>query len=76
MDDAAKLEARIKYRNTRFCTECKVVCLYGKPDPCLGELPGVTSACCGHGFSRGYLIFSNGTRIFLDSFAVDKFKLK
>lgn len=34
------------------------------PDPCLGELPGVDFACCGHGgmlkTERGYIAFSNG----------------
>jgi len=34
------------------------------PDPCLGELPGVDYACCGHGGmiegERGYIAFSNG----------------
>lgn len=35
-----------------------------RPDPCLGELPGVEFACCGHGGmvkeERGYIAFSNG----------------
>lgn len=37
------------------------------PDPCLGELPGVDFACCGHGgepgttsTGAGYIKFSNG----------------
>ena len=30
------------------------------PDPCLGYLPGVVNACCGHGVQAGYLIFENG----------------
>lgn len=30
-------------------------------DPCLGELPGVTNACCGHGVrEESYIIFTNG----------------
>lgn len=31
------------------------------PDPCLGTLPGVRNACCGHG-NRGqsYIQFTNG----------------
>lgn len=35
-------------------------------DPCFGELPGVSYACCGHGGkvnSYGYITFSNGVRI-------------
>ena len=27
---------------------------WGGPDPCLGLLPGVISACCGHGCNRPY----------------------
>lgn len=35
-----------------------------KEDPCLGYLPGVKSACCGHGSSDGgYMIFDNETTI-------------
>ena len=33
-----------------------------EPDPCLGTLPGVIEACCGHGSpGKGYLMFKNGT---------------
>lgn len=36
----------------------------GLPDPCLGQLPGVTSACCGHGDpSQAYICFKGGVRI-------------
>ncbi len=32
-----------------------------EPDPCLGELPGVVGACCGHGDSKkAYMSFANG----------------
>lgn len=32
-----------------------------EPDPCLGELPGVAGACCGHGDpSKAYVSFENG----------------
>jgi len=30
------------------------------PDDCLGELPGVEAACCGHGEQLGYVLFNNG----------------
>jgi hypothetical protein len=34
----------------------------GEPDPCLGVLPGVDNACCGHGVrSEAYIQFTNGT---------------
>ena len=33
----------------------------GDADPCLGELPGVDNACCGHGDpSMSYIRFTNG----------------
>lgn len=32
-------------------------------DPCLGKLPGVTAACCGHGAEDGYVMFDNGVCI-------------
>lgn len=36
----------------------------GDADPCLGELPGVDNACCGHGVhSDAYIRFTNGVVI-------------
>lgn len=36
----------------------------GKPDPCLGHLPGVDNACCGHGIPEAaYIRFTNGVTI-------------
>lgn len=37
---------------------------YNGPDPCLGYLPGVEFACCGHGRDHGYIKFSNGIIIY------------
>jgi len=34
------------------------------PDPCMGMLPGVVGACCGHGFNQGYIGFEDGTFIY------------
>ncbi len=43
------------------CPECKLRrAVDGGPDPCLGALPGVLFACCGHGKARGYIYFTNG----------------
>lgn len=69
------------------CQHCKLVCgpehaievtastgtTTQYVDPCLGHLPGVAFACCGHGkdtvsrehFQRGYIAFENGTIIYL-----------
>ena len=44
----------------RPCAACGRV-FENKPDPCLGDLPGVEHACCGHGVpGKAYLRFSNG----------------
>lgn len=33
-------------------------------DPCLGKLPGVSNACCGHGIpGESYIQFNNGVTI-------------
>lgn len=32
-----------------------------EPDPCLGKLPGVLEACCGHGqMHKAYVMWKNG----------------
>ncbi len=41
-------------------------------DHCLGKLPGVVSACCGHGDQNGHLIFEDGTRIEFKMVRVNK----
>lgn len=38
-----------RYTNPLPCPACAELPLPGGEDPCLGVLPGVTSACCGHG---------------------------
>ena len=35
--------------DTRICQVCKEIVTLGQPDPCLGYLPDVAHACCGHG---------------------------
>jgi hypothetical protein len=36
----------------------------GKPDPCLGNLPGVDNACCGHGVrEQAYIRFLSGVTV-------------
>lgn len=47
----------------RPCGVCKAYIGEG-PDPCLGWLPGVKNACCGHGIPRrSYIQFENGVII-------------
>lgn len=46
----------------RSCGKCgkKIA----RVDPCLGVLPGVESACCGHGIRKNaYIKFTNGVMI-------------
>jgi hypothetical protein len=42
-------------------------------DFCLGKLPGVKNACCGHGRKgMGYIMFENGVTIRFDNCSVRK----
>ncbi len=42
----------------------------GEIDPCLGVLPGVANACCGHGTKSGsYIQFENG--VIVSGFDID-----
>jgi hypothetical protein len=46
------------------CTLCHLPPTPEGHDPCLGTLPGVTSAFCGHGgVVEGYRIYADGTRV-------------
>jgi len=44
------------------CKSCGMEYKPGEePDPCLGTLPGVMEACCGHGNNgKAYVMFTNG----------------
>lgn len=45
----------------RPCAKCGLSASEpGGPDPCLGRLPGVRNACCGHGVQEPYIEFENG----------------
>ena len=45
------------------CIKCKLARTPEGHDPCLGELPGVLFACCGHGVDEGYIYFQNGVQV-------------
>lgn len=49
----------------RSCDRCDEPVIVDQPDPCLGTLPGVFAACCGHGDPKRepYILFVNGLRI-------------
>lgn len=40
----------------RPCVSCGLTAEPKGPDPCLGRLPGVAFACCGHGVTEPYTI--------------------
>lgn len=42
------------------CQFCGLTAEPNGPDPCLGEIPGVASACCGHGVHEGWIRFEHG----------------
>lgn len=44
----------------KYCERCKKEFDSDYPDPCIGYLPGVKFACCGHGEEDGYILFENG----------------
>ena len=45
----------------KICKKCKKEVKVGEPDPCIGMLPDVISACCGHGdVSKAYVTFYTG----------------
>lgn len=48
----------------RPCAACGL-CAAGRdtPDPCLGPLPGVLAACCGHGLLHSAYVHRTGTRV-------------
>jgi len=56
----------------RPCKLCGKKPTRGGDDWCLGHLPGVLFACCGHGVEEGYILFENGIRI-SGKFTVERF---
>ena len=58
----------------RPCVKCRILSPLNEADPCLGVLPGVDTACCGHGVrSEAYVRFTNG--IVLRKFIIRRGKL-
>lgn len=59
-------ESTVKTWFVRPCGYCGLYgnSNYGDADPCLGVLPGVTNACCGHGNpEEAYICFQGGLTI-------------
>ena len=45
----------------RPCVQCGLLAAPDGPDPCLGMLPEVKAACCGHGVDEPYVLMGHGT---------------
>jgi hypothetical protein len=45
----------------RPCVQCGLLAAPDGPDPCLGMLPDVKAACCGHGVDEPYVLMAHGT---------------
>jgi len=50
-------------KEDRKCPKCGEFPTIEGYDACLGELPGVKEACCGHGVRQGYMILNDGKKI-------------
>jgi hypothetical protein len=56
---------------TRTCQMCGAEVGPDRPDACLGKLPGVIDACCGHGRkTRAYIVFKSG--LIIRGFGIQK----
>lgn len=57
----------------RPCCHCGLYRGNNGHDPCISNLPGVKSACCGHGGGkRAYILFENGTQVEMNLKVVKK----
>ncbi len=57
-------EPTIGHWRDRPCGRCERSTTADGHDACLGALPGVSNACCGHGNNgEAYVQFSNGARV-------------
>lgn len=59
-DRYADTNEPVEVPSTRACPKCGQLQNTDGCDPCIGFLPGVRSACCGHGVQRGFIAFKNG----------------
>lgn len=50
----------------RACIKCKIMATPFEADPCIGMLPDVKFACCGHGIKgKDYVLMNSGERMSL-----------
>jgi hypothetical protein len=63
-DDVEWRGLNIDFDVSEPCVSCGGPRQNDKPDPCLGMLPGVWGACCGHGNSEdAYAMLDDGRRL-------------
>ena len=58
--EASREMDRVPVVENRACPLCGAV--GDGPDPCMGRLPGVEHACCGHGVEPCYVVWEHGVR--------------
>lgn len=71
-DDGSEVS---KTWTTRPCGQCGIATGKDGHDPCLGTLPGVMNACCGHGAVKGAYIQFTGGLILRNRMATALFKI-
>lgn len=54
--------------DNRPCKKCGLSVNEKDPDPCLGMLPDVTFACCGHGVEGQDYVVHKGVRLSLNEY--------
>jgi hypothetical protein len=63
-DDLKPIENHLdSSKHRRPCAKCGKLPTKEGHDACLGTLPGVIDACCGHGVREAYIHFENGVTI-------------
>lgn len=58
----------VDFSHPRPCPKCGGSVGGDGCDPCIGKLPGVKFACCGHGIHEGYILFENDVRVSLSKY--------
>lgn len=53
-------------QNPRSCKRCGNPSTEEGHDACLGKLPGIQAACCGHGVDVSYIVWKDGVACFWD----------
>jgi hypothetical protein len=56
-------ENNLNFNTNGSCVKCGQMPTKEGHDACLGTLPGVIDACCGHGVKEAYIHFENGVTI-------------